>query len=573
MPNGSETLPPPQSDDVASPNDELFAGLLEEEREIEYKRSMDPDTPGQRIKIQINNVPLEEQTELAMSALYSFNRPPRIFSRACSLSRIRYDERNVPVVEALDKYSIRYYLARCAYFVKVSIDKKTNEWHETHFSPPMDVTYDVLASCESSFPQLVALCETPILHDDGSVAMQPGYDKTTMLYFAPTDGCQFPELPEEPSPGDVHTAVEQIKEVICDFPFVDDCSRANAIAAMITPILRPIIRGNVPMCVIDKPQAGTGASLLCDAIAIVATGQDMATITEQKTEEEWQKVITSILRSGRVLITVDNVEGKLNAPALASLLTAATHQGRILGKSEMATFPNRTVWIANGNNIQLGGDLPRRCYSVRMDAHSAQPWLRTVEYAHPDLRKWTRENRGWIVAAILTLARAWIRAGRPVPEDNPSLGSFEDWCAVVGGILHFSGIEGFLGNLDTMYENMDQDTAQWELFLLAWKECFNESEVSVADLYDHLKRETDSKEGLFKSQQLFESLPDWLSDDFQKKSSFVRRLGKALSKKDGVCFTCGLRLTRGSTKKRRAVLWKVEVWDQELLNARVEGHV
>jgi hypothetical protein len=186
---------------VASPNDELFAGLLEEEREIEYKRSMDPDTPGQRIKIQINNVPLEEQTELAMSALYSFNRPPRIFSRACSLSRIRYDERNVPVVEALDKYSIRYYLARCAYFVKVSIDKKTNEWHETHFPPPMDVTYDVLASCESSFPQLVALCETPILHDDGSVAMQHGYDKTTMLYFAPTDGCQFPELPEEPSPG------------------------------------------------------------------------------------------------------------------------------------------------------------------------------------------------------------------------------------------------------------------------------------------------------------------------------------------------------------------------------------
>jgi hypothetical protein len=28
-----------------------------------------------------------------------------------------------------------------------------------------------------------------------------------------------------------------------------------------------------------------------------------------------------------------------------------------------------------------------------------------------------------------------------------------------------------------------------------------------------------------------------------------------------------LKLTRGSTKKRRAVLWKVEVWDQELLNA------
>jgi hypothetical protein len=82
-----------------------------------------------------------------------------------------------------------------------------------------------------------------------------------------------------------------------------------------------------------------------------------------------------------------------------------------------------------------------------------------------------------------------------------------------------------------MYENMDQDTAQWELFLLAWKECFNESEVSVADLYDHLKRETDSKEGLFKSQQLFESLPDWLSDDFQRSLRSSGGLGRRYPRK------------------------------------------
>jgi len=322
------------------------------------------------------------------------------------------------------------------------------------------------------------------------------------------------------------------------------------------------------MCVIDKPQAGTGASLLCDVISIIATGNEMATITEQKTEEEWQKVITSILRSGRVLITLDNVEGKLNAPTLAALITSTTYQGRILGKSEMVTFPNLTAWIANGNNVQLGGDLPRRCYSVKMDAKTSQPWLRKIQFKHPDLRRWVHENRGWIVASVLTLAKAWIKNNRPLPENLTVLGGFEDWCTVVGGVLDYAGIQGFLYNLEEMYENMDQDTVQWESFLLSWYECYRSKDVTVADIYQHLKTENDSTGTLYQDQKLYNALPDWLNDEFNRKNSFVRKLGKALSKKDGVCYSCGLKLVRGITKKR-AVQWKVEVWDEELLKIRV----
>ncbi|MDD4921637.1 MAG: hypothetical protein PHS30_04055, partial [Bacteroidales bacterium] len=271
---------------------------------------------------------------------------------------------------------------------------------------------------------------------------------------------------------------------------------------------------------------------------------------------------------GRVLITLDNVEGKLRAPTLASLLTSSMYQGRILGKSEMVTFPNRTVWIANGNNIQLGGDLPRRCYTVKLDAKSAQPWLRKIKFKHPDLRGWVYENRGWIVNAIITITRAWIRDNKPVPDNQVVLGGFEEWCNIIGGVLNYAGITGFLGNLEDMYENMDQDTIQWESFLLAWYECYGNKDVGVAEIYDRLKHETNSNESLFKDQALYSSLPDWLGDEFNKKSSFVRKLGKALSKKDGVCYSCGLKLVRGITK-RRAVMWSVVVWDNELWELKV----
>jgi hypothetical protein len=544
--------------------DELMAEL--KTVDLKYKKEKDSETPGQRVEIQINNVTLEEQTELSLRALHSHNKPPRIFSRACALCRIRYDERNVALIEPIDKFSLRYYLARCAYFIKISADKKEKGvFHKTHYAPPMDITYDILASTDQEFPQLIALCHTPILQPNGMVSVKPGYDQKTQLYFAPSDGCTFPDVPQEIKSGDVLTATTLIKEVISDFPFVDEYSRANAIAAMITPILRPIIQGNVPMCVIGKPQAGTGASLLCDVISIIATGQAMPTITEQKTEEEWQKVITSILRGGQVLITVDNVEGKLHAPTLAALLTSTIFQGRILGKTEMVTFPNRTVWIANGNNIQLGGDLPRRCFSVKMDAKTAQPWMRNIQYQHPDLRQWVKENRGWIVSSIIIIAAAWIRAGRPLPENYKVLGSFEEWCIIISGVLEFAGIQGFLGNLEEMYENMDQDTAQWEVFLFTWYKNYGEREVGVSELYDTLKRENDSRDPLFTTQSLYSALPSYLCDDFQRKSSFVRKLGNALSKKDGVCFTSGLKFVKSSTKKH-AVLWKVVVWDQNLYN-------
>ena len=50
--------------------------------------------------------------------------------------------------------------------------------------------------------------------------------------------------------------------------------------------------------------------------------------------------------------------------------------------------------------------------------------------------------------ALLTIARGWCAAGRPMPEEVPAMGSFQDWCNAMAGMLSHAGISGFLGNVD-----------------------------------------------------------------------------------------------------------------------------
>ena len=51
-----------------------------------------------------------------------------------------------------------------------------------------------------------------------------------------------------------------------------------------------------------------------------------------------------------------------------------------------------------------------------------------------DLKSWTKEHRGELLAALLTLVRAWYKAGKPKPKTKP-LGSYERWTITAGGIL------------------------------------------------------------------------------------------------------------------------------------------
>ena len=125
--------------------------------------------------------------------------------------------------------------------------------------------------------------------------------------------------------------------------------------------------------------------------------------------------------------------------------------------------------------------MARRLVRIRLDPHEERPWQRNG-FRHPDLMTWVRANRPRLVAACLTLCQAWIAAGRP--RGARTIGSFENWAHVLGGVLEVAGVPGFLGNLDEMMEASDSEGAGWSAFIAAWWDRFGTAEVGTADLFD-----------------------------------------------------------------------------------------
>ncbi len=482
---------------------------------------------------------LRDKTADALSALYQGNNPPHIFRRSGALTRISVDEKGRPFTETLTEAALRGKLARAANFIRIS------EKGESHaVTPPLDVTRDIESLGSWDFPPLGGITEAPVLRRDGTVLMQPGYDLATNLYYVSAPGLVVPPIQEAPN-GELKAAIELVIEVLCDFPFDGEASRANGYGALISPVMRPAVDGPAPLPTIDKPQPGSGASLMADVISIVTTGHLAATMGVPQSEEEWEKKLSSHLLAGRPLCVIDNIEGKLYSDTLSRYLTSTQVSIRPLGRSADIILTNNMSFMATGNNIRLGGDMPRRCYWIRLDAGVARPWLRDIiKFKHSDLREWVSTNRGAILAAILTIARAWVIAGRPAPDGLPMLGGFESYCRTIGGVLAFMGISGFLDNLFSMYDKMDADTPQWEGFLDMWREVIGDAPVTVAELIKRLNGNDD----------LVATLPDNLAT--RDGRDYSRRLGNTFAKRADVRLPNGLMLTKGPERKH-AKTWAV----------------
>ena len=103
-------------------------------------------------------------------------------------------------------------------------------------------------------------------------------------------------------------------------------------------------------------------------------------------------------------------------------------------------------------------------------------------HRHPDLIGWARENRGRLVHAALTLIRAWISRGRPAGTET--MGSYESWARVMGGILGVANVPGLLLNRDAFRRQAVSQTSEWSAFVSAWWDRYGNGPVGVKELFE-----------------------------------------------------------------------------------------
>ncbi|GII03108.1 hypothetical protein [Planobispora takensis] len=375
-------------------------------------------------------------------------------------------------------------LAEHAYVYRLRSRKADGgvEMYEEEITPPRDILASVLAG--KTWPDVAPLCGVigaPVLRRDGTLLQHPGYDPATGLYLAAK--VALPPVPERPTPEQVHAARDfLLHRFLRDFPWASAADRANYIALLATPILRHFTRSLTPFALIDATMPASGKSILTGGPGMLY-GQRV--MPWAYTEEELRKSITAVLAEQVGVVVWDNLaEGTvIDSPTLALLVTAGVWSDRQLGASRNVATVNDRLWMATGNNLQVGGDMASRTVRVHLDPNMPRPEQRDQSrFGIPHLDQWITvpANQLTVLWHLLILVLDWTGQGAP-RACGLSMRQFTPWAHALGGFLAHHHIDGFLSNAADV-RDIDEDETRWRAFLSCWHALHGSAPMTAAEL-------------------------------------------------------------------------------------------
>ena len=339
------------------------------------------------------------------------------------------------------------------------------KWRKTH--PP---TWTVQAVGSrgrwEGIRPLEAVLEWPIIRRDGTLLADPGYDDRTGLYYEPSGPVDA--VPQIPTDEELHDALAALRETVCDFPFEVEAGFSAWLAALLTPLARYSFDGPSPLFFAEANTRGSGKSLLWETISILLTGRKMAGMPYTDDDEEMGKQITSSAIAGDSLIFIDNISGNFGGSNMDRALTLSSWKARILGHSENTPeIPLHAVWYGTGNNPTLCGDIDRRMAVCRLNSPLEHPEDREG-FKHYPLLPWVHAERHRILAAALTILRAYAVCGSPRGKGK-LWGSYEGWSRTVKCCIEWLGLPAPLkpasaGLASSDIEELGAFLAAWDMF-------------------------------------------------------------------------------------------------------------
>jgi hypothetical protein len=343
--------------------------------------------------------------------------------------------------------------------------------------PPPWVPRTLLDRPSWTFPEITMVSETPLLRPDGTVINAPGYDGATGVLFETAD-VAYPRVPDQPGREDAQACAETLIEPLSDFPFAAPSDRAAVLAAILTLVARPAFRGPAPLFAIDAHVQGSGKTLLADVVGIVGTGRVPPKMPAPKDEAEVGKRVLAVAIEALRLVLLDNVTGTLRSAVLSAALTATEWRDRLLGRNVTATAPLTTVWMMTSNNATFDSDFARRIVPIHLDPICENPEERTG-FKYPDLRAHVQAKAPSLVAAALTMLRAFHVAGRP-SHKQPLMGSFEGWDNLVRGTLLWIGQADPLAGRKRVRAESDVELEALREALAEWAAAFDVAAVTAS---------------------------------------------------------------------------------------------
>ena len=416
-----------------------------------------------------------EEHAVNTECIEALARDPELFSQDHDLVRIVYDSTpkygaktenpTSPQIVPFDKWGIRERLTKNVLLVKwkrVSradfydeneadnhgVDDKP-KWVRLPVHPPEWISPAILQ--RKNWPQIrriSGITEAPTMRADGTIIEQAGYDPASCLFYI--RGYEFPTIPDSITRDDAYAAAMMILDSVKDFPFAvihaeeGDAGdggighKAAFLSALLTPMGRAAITGPCPMFLFDANCPGSGKSKLCDMIANILTGRNIARSGYTEKNEEMAKRLLAIAIGGERMILFDDIQAgtAIGGEAINAVLTGTTIKDRILGKSEMIEKSITTVFYATGNNISPKGDAKRRFIPIRLESMEENPEERRDFSVEGPFLNYVRDRRSDLFVAGMTILRGFVLAGSPqadlVPMDYP------EWCGLIRQAIYWA---------------------------------------------------------------------------------------------------------------------------------------
>lgn len=429
------------------------------------------DPSGLRV-ITLDNGKLPEtldQTELALAETEALN----LFRYAGRLARVYQADEPTDGNVRRPAGAIMVHPVESAHFVELAgraavfkkYDARAEEYRASDC--PRRVADSFLA--RGHWPKLrdlVGFIEAPTIAPDGRLIHRPGYDLESGLFCAFTDIPGFVAPLEKSSFKDAQRALARLQGIFAGFPFVAAEDLVAIVAGIITALLRRVLP-SAPLFAITAPTPGTGKTLLCETLAIVATNRRASVLSLGHDDAEFEKRLGGVLLAGDAVISIDNIERALRGDLPCQCTTQQFVRLRPLGGSGMLNVPTHALLVATGNNLVIIGDLKRRVLMVRLDAHTERPEQRSFDRDHLAEIK---ARRGEIISDALTITLAYLAAGEPKIDGLFNYGGFEQWDRMVRRPLTWLGQPDPLLTAEGLREQ-DPDLEAMRLLYGAWRNC------------------------------------------------------------------------------------------------------
>lgn len=285
----------------------------------------------------------------------------------------------------------------------------------------------LIQHCEAfqhALPPLRLLSACPVLIErNGSLVQICAYDRDSgiMALATPADGVPLDD------------AVELLLEMLADFRFATPADRARAIAAVITPalVMGGLLGGRAPVDLGEADSSQTGKGYRNKQTAAIYN-QTVRAVTQRKGGVgSLEETFSTALIRGRNFISLDNVRGQIDSPAIESFLTEDSFLARAPHQAAVEIDPRRVILHLTSNRADITIDLANRSSCVRI---LKQPdGYRFREYPQGDILDHVRANQSRFLGAVFAVIRAWHQAGKP--RTNETRHDFRPWARALDWIV------------------------------------------------------------------------------------------------------------------------------------------